>query len=486
MNTSKAFRIKTLRDHFKSVIWDRERALLPESQDAAIAKINEKRIKAFDEFANTAKDNDIFVDTQMIRAIKYRRSLIDLKQRANAHSPAETLYKLLAAEAYSIWRLIYFLQTCTIDKRFTQISLADFNPEEVFASIDQQQLEEEIKQLVEQRANFNAFFVGEKPSEQLFQDLFHESSSTSSLRKVSETNAVKSSRYNRPCPQSECRGFCDSRGICQLCSAKICTLCWAQLPTSSASSSSSSSSSEQDEHICKDEDVQSRRMILADSKPCPSCQTLIHRTHGCNHMFCTHCKTGFDWKTGNKIANNDNTNPMVGEYLRQRNIDVTAGCGGTLGDQALSECRKHVRSGKGTNEFSMSRLENVVTVLRANMRNLRVIDVNQVNHDLRVKYLLRETDEANFKKQSLTAVRASKVANDMRQLYDMFFAGVLQLLHSTKQSVVTIQDQYEHLRNYFNDCLRSICECHLDNVTNVTYTDNFIHPNWTMYGHATS
>jgi hypothetical protein len=34
----------------------------------------------------------------------------------------------------------------------------------------------------------------------------------------------------------------------------------------------------------------------ANAKPCPSCNTLINKDGGCNHMHCTRCNTDFCWK----------------------------------------------------------------------------------------------------------------------------------------------------------------------------------------------
>ena len=38
-----------------------------------------------------------------------------------------------------------------------------------------------------------------------------------------------------------------------------------------------------------------------DVKHCPNCMFKIYRTKGCDNMYCTNCRTGFNWVTGVKI-----------------------------------------------------------------------------------------------------------------------------------------------------------------------------------------
>lgn len=73
---------------------------------------------------------------------------------------------------------------------------------------------------------------------------------------------------------------------------------------------------------CHDEKTKCDPNVLANreeiqkcSKPCPNCGIRIIRGEGCPQMFCTYCKTGFDWNTGSIIRSNFH-NPHRMEWLK--------------------------------------------------------------------------------------------------------------------------------------------------------------------------
>ena len=49
---------------------------------------------------------------------------------------------------------------------------------------------------------------------------------------------------------------------------------------------------------CDKEAVETMKMLNKDTKPCPSCGTMIHKVSGCNQMWCPSCKNAFDWRSG--------------------------------------------------------------------------------------------------------------------------------------------------------------------------------------------
>ena len=244
--------------------------------------------------------------------------------------------------------------------------------------------------------------------------------------------------------------------------------------------------------MCRQEDIVSRNSILHDSKPCPGCKTMIHRIDGCAHMFCTICKTGFNWATGHKISHNNNTNPLVREWLRSRNA--------VNGAEDENECKNNADASLRAINRLIARcyqrhgeyyelvkdLEHILSVFRNRQTNYRVIDVDQINAELRVKYLLKEIDETQFKMRSLKAVRDSKLSDEVQQLYDMFFIACTQICQ--EHDVVYTPNDTElrqkfmqkctELRQYFNECLTIMCECHLGKTDSVVYTSNRISDKW--------
>ena len=97
-----------------------------------------------------------------------------------------------------------------------------------------------------------------------------------------ETN---SSYRNRPCIKEDCRGFVNSEGKCPICSTFVCIECNVEI-------------TENEEHACKQCDIDNWKEIRTNSRPCPVCHVYIFKISGCNQMYCTNCSTPFNWVTG--------------------------------------------------------------------------------------------------------------------------------------------------------------------------------------------
>lgn len=93
-----------------------------------------------------------------------------------------------------------------------------------------------------------------------------------------DRNIVQSLRL--PCPINSCKG-CIIDDECLVCQAKVCNDCYVIIS---------------ENHKCSEDDINTYK-LLKESKHCPSCNNIIHRTQGCDVMFCTACKTGFGWST---------------------------------------------------------------------------------------------------------------------------------------------------------------------------------------------
>jgi len=108
-----------------------------------------------------------------------------------------------------------------------------------------------------------------------------------------------------PCPVNECKGYIKSFTYkCGMCETKICKDCNVVLKV------------DKDKHTCKDEDKLTMQTIFKESKPCPKCRTRIQKSEGCSQMYCTQCKTAFDYRTG-KIETGRIHNPHYYEELRR-------------------------------------------------------------------------------------------------------------------------------------------------------------------------
>lgn len=128
-------------------------------------------------------------------------------------------------------------------------------------------------------------------------NLIHEARELSIIKK--NTNKVE---YMWSCGKEECNGFLNSTWKCGLCDNITCKDCFDIILN--------------EEHVCDEDKKKTTAMIKKDTKPCPSCGTGIHKTQGCDQIYCVKCNTAFSWKTG-KIETGRIHNPHYYEYLRK-------------------------------------------------------------------------------------------------------------------------------------------------------------------------
>lgn len=118
-----------------------------------------------------------------------------------------------------------------------------------------------------------------------------------------DKDSVKKVNFLTNCPVPTCEGAIrSSNRKCFECETKICSKCWMI---------------EKEEHECKPEDVKSVELIRTDSKTCPKCKTHIQKISGCDQIWCTNCRTAFNWRTG-KIMTGRIHNPHYFDFLQNR------------------------------------------------------------------------------------------------------------------------------------------------------------------------
>lgn len=106
-----------------------------------------------------------------------------------------------------------------------------------------------------------------------------------------------------PCPGENCRGFVmRTEHKCGVCKVTVCGKC---LSISNES------------HECNTDDIQTAKLVLSSSKPCPKCAVRIHKIEGCDQMWCTQCNTPFSWRTGQAIVGSTIHNPHYYEWIQR-------------------------------------------------------------------------------------------------------------------------------------------------------------------------
>ena len=269
-----------LRPHRSKYLFDRERALLPETM---------VEIKRIDHRTELKEKSGM----GLIQLGIFRGQLRNLRAKfeSNDHELArlQQLQQPATFTSTSISATINSVDTDTVDTDTvdtdTIIARLNDNRTEYREQIDdisrkrKRQLDE-LTQITQDIRNTNT-------------------NATPNAREASSRGIVHA------CPGENCRGFLDSEWTCSLCKVDVCSKCHEI--TGSVLSS---------QHVCNPDNVATAALLSKDTRPCPKCATGIYKIDGCDQMWCTQCHTGFSWRTG--LVETRVHNPHFFQWVREQ------------------------------------------------------------------------------------------------------------------------------------------------------------------------
>ena len=261
-------------------------------------------------------------------------------------------------------------------------------------------------------------------------------------------------KFMRKCPVENCKGFLSSQWKCEVCDNKICKDC-------------NEIREDGDEHECKPENVKTVELLNKDTKPCPSCGTLIFKISGCSQMWCPSCHSAFNWKTG-QIETGIIHNPHYYEFQRQ-NGGNRAGrvlgdipCGGFPNTHEMSmkfnPTRERNRRVVSELEFILMKYHQVVGHISGyELRwNYRRVDEPPDHRKLRVKYMMNELEEIEFKTIIQKEEKAFEKKRDIANVLRMFTDTAGDLYRQFVNEDQPILDDIKTLVKYCNTCFEKI------------------------------
>lgn len=260
-------------------------------------------------------------------------------------------------------------------------------------------------------------------------------------------------KFCRKCPVTNCKGFLSTSWKCEICKHKICKDC--------------NEVKDDDDHVCDPANVETTKLLNKDTKPCPSCGTMIFKISGCPQMWCTSCHVAFDWNTL-RIEKGVIHNPHFFDFQRNQRVQ--------LRNPADIPC-----GGRPT-------LEEIAGVFRSNMNNQEILFVNRrppscpdeqytldclrlINHienytlrweygnnpvdnsDLRIRYMMNEMEEERFKKAIQQRDKKYKKTQEFRDILHMVVNtsdDLLRQLVVDKSKMKEILETLVNLRDYTN------------------------------------
>lgn len=214
-------------------------------------------------------------------------------------------------------------------------------------------------------------------------------------------------QFVRACPVDDCRGFLSTVWKCGVCDNWSCPDCHEV-----------KGKDKDGPHVCDPNNVETAKLLAKDSRNCPKCASMIFKIDGCDQMFCTQCHTAFSWRTG-RVESGTIHNPHYYEYHRQR---------GTLqrnpGDVPCGGFPEWFRI-----NHTCARNSALFAKIAAAHRTHghcqwvvipRYTTGNQDNRDLRVKFMIGDIDEDEFKRKIQQREKARHRKTDIVQVLEMY------------------------------------------------------------------
>ena len=184
-------------------------------------------------------------------------------------------------------------------------------------------------------------------------------------------------------------------------------------------------------HVCNKDTLETVKLLVSDSHPCPTCTTMITKIEGCDQMWCTQCQTAFSWKTG-EVEKGRVHNPHYYEYKRQQSatgeIPREAGdnpCGRGLMDfydafneAAVSQYLSYeiLRTMERIHLYVMDLYHDKLT------RERHVLTSYGHNHDLGMAYLMRDKSEAEVRAELTLRERHLDLSQSLIDIIEMAWA----------------------------------------------------------------
>lgn len=266
------------------------------------------------------------------------------------------------------------------------------------------------------------------------------------------------------CPETTCRGFLSTQYKCGLCAKYFCRQCH-QLKSD-------------DEHVCKEDDVKTVKLLKENTKQCPNCNISIFKVYGCDQMWCTNCQTPFSWTTGRVIQGGTIHNPHYFDWQRRRQEGPQQqnNHGGMCGNVNTLRFQRF----PFLNEVQQDR----VYLLVRTIEHVRCVTIQSLtenenrfekNLDIRIQYLNGDISKDEFKQRILRRDKASQRKHIMLMLWQTFVASYTDLLQnlSIEKNFEKFETEHQELLKCINSEFKRISKLY---STQTQLLDN----NWTL------
>jgi len=292
---------------------------------------------------------------------------------------------------------------------------------------------------------------------------------------IGETNGFRDQILSK-CPKEDCEGYIMTNSYsCVICDTHICRKCH-QI--------------EKDiYHICRLVNIESVNYINDTTKNCPKCFASIQKSDGCDQMWCSFCKHGFEWSSGKAIKNRALHNPEYFQWIKNKR-DHNDTNFANLMDQhctGLPEYNHLIRHMRLV-------YENVLNIDKTNISDIRTIGnlfnlrvqleeiytrkypvfceelTAKTHFDLTKKWLKTEISKEELKKELNKIYRKQRINLRITDVFKTFETLTNDLFHKllyVNDFNISIVDELYYVTHFTNSNFMSIKKVFKSTVPNI-------------------
>jgi hypothetical protein len=274
------------------------------------------------------------------------------------------------------------------------------------------------------------------------------------------------------CPSKRCVGVV-VRGVCNFCNANVCNECECIM---------------EGNHECDPNILKNIKEIKESSKHCPKCNTLIHKTEGCDHMMCTYCGTHFSYQYLTVLLNSSNHH-YRNRMIRQNISDVDTDCSTNIENPRIpldilkTTIKTHKRK---VDQEVFDILYDITTKIRYLMSTEYKLEIitsksRDKYDELQVKYANKEINDKQWESlvyKNYIKQRVYELINNTLRLYLVYTDDFQSQLYEMIQKSKDFDNEFKELKlkcknfiDLLNDSNKNIFEDH--NMNTILYIRNF-------------
>jgi len=240
-------------------------------------------------------------------------------------------------------------------------------------------------------------------------------------KKEEEKKEEEKKRFIRRCTRTGCQGFLSTAWKCGICEWYSCSKCFI-------------TRGEQHDtpHECTKEDLETADLIKKDCKPCPNCGEFIMKSSGCDQMYCITCNTPWSWTTGKIVTSGPIHNPHYYEWLKRtggvipRNpADVP--CGGYPGAWELRRMPRKLDAGYAHIFTEFHRI--CQELQEISTRNYRSHMDQGTTNSIHIRFLLGQMEEKKWGQLLASNEKKRKRDTELQEVFAAFRMVAVELIN---------------------------------------------------------